>query len=148
MADSQLEKDVGPDGEVVWRSHRGTVRIRRPARDVVVFVEERYLDAGFAAIIDDACNEAVREAKRIHIFVDAFNLDGYVPEVRTGATEWLKRNKDHVIRQHMLVRSKITKMGLSVASLALGGVLMGHASRATFDNELRKCLRPGHAVRV
>jgi hypothetical protein len=137
-------------GASAWRSERGFLEVRRPSSTVVLFIEEGYLESDFADPIAGALDAALAERGKLHIFVDAYNLDGYEPRVRTSATEWLKAHRARVEVQHMLVRSKITRMGLSVASLALGGVLQGHSARATFDAELarvvRETLRPEAAV--
>jgi hypothetical protein len=129
------------DGELRWESPRGSLRVRRPARDVVVFVEEGFLEKGFAKLILEHLDRAIAEGARPEIFVDAYRLDGYDSAVRTGATDWLKRHHDSVRRQHMLVQSKLTRMGLSVASLTLGGVLVGHTSPNEFQAEIQRAVR-------
>lgn len=133
-----------------WRSERGFLEVRRPSATVVVLIEEGYLESDFADPIANALDAALEQRGKLHIFVDAYDLDGYEPRVRTAATEWLKAHRARVEMQHMLVRSTIARMGLSVASLELGGVLQGHSTRATFDAELarvvRETLRPEAAV--
>lgn len=137
-------------GEEAWRSDRGSLRIRRPRPEVLIFVEEGHLESGFAPLIRKASNDALRVGKPIYMFVDAYNLSGYAPEVRKVSTNWLSVNRQSVAVQHMLVRSKLTKMGLSVASLTLGGLIQGHASRASFRQALDSTMRElsGEEVRV
>ena len=130
----------GPD-ERGWESDRGSLTIRRPRLDLIVFVEAGHLEEGFAPLIEEASNQALECKLPLHIFVDAYDLTGYAPSVRKGPTDWLNRNRASVAVQHMLVRSKLTKMGLSVASLALGGLLRGHASRASFRQALEDTLQ-------
>lgn len=128
------------DNELGWDSERGKLRIRRPAKDVVLFVETGFLEKGFAPLITDHLDAALGDGARPEIFVDAYDLDGYDPEVRVGSTNWLKQHHELVRKQHMLVRSRLTKMGLSVASMTLGGVLVGHSDRATFQREYRRAV--------
>ncbi|MEM6956613.1 MAG: hypothetical protein AAF411_05940 [Myxococcota bacterium] len=129
--------------ESTWRSDKGSLKIQRPCPHVVVFVESGYLDAEFAPPIEDASNQALAEAgtSNLHLFVDAYDLTGYAPKVRKNPTNWLMAHRNRVEVQHMLVRSKITKMGLSVASLALGGLIQGHSSRAAFQVALDETVR-------
>ena len=127
--------------EQAWKTDRGSLRIRRPLPDVLVFIEEGHLDNAFATLIADASKDALKCPTPLHLFVDAYDLVSYTPDVRKGPTDWLMANQSRVAVQHMLVRSKITKMGLSVASLALGGLLKGHASRASFRLALDDTLR-------
>ena len=131
--------DCGP-GELGWDSDRGSLRIRHGARHVILFVEAGFLVKDFAPLITEHLDGAVRGGARPEIFVDAYDLEGYDSEVRLGATNWLKTHKSAVRKQHMLVRSRLTKMGLSVASLALGGVLEGYADRDAFEREYRRAV--------
>lgn len=137
--------------EQAWKTDRGSLRIRRPLPEVIVFIEEGHLDNAFASLIKEASNNALKCPKPLHLFVDAYDLVSYTPDVRKGPTDWLMANRSRVALQHMLVRSKITKMGLSVASLALGGLLKGHASRASFrlalDETLSQLRNPGRGAR-
>lgn len=140
---STLKELSGPAGERAWESDRGSLRIRRPKPNVVVFVERGYLDDEFVPKLVEAMDDAAATASDLEFFVDAYELEGYTPAVRISSTNWLKANRPKVHRQHMLVASKLTKMGLSVASLVLGGVLVGHDSRNTFDAALRRATRSG-----
>lgn len=133
--------------EQAWKSDRGSLRIRRPLPEVLVFIEEGHLDGAFASLIAEASNNALKCPEPLHLFVDAYDLVSYTPDVRKGPTDWLMANRSRVAVQHMLVRSKITKMGLSVASLALGGLLKGHASRATFRLALDETVKKLDGVR-
>ena len=126
--------------ERAWKSDRGSLRIRRPVPEVLVFVEEGHLDTEAASLIAEASNNALKCPRPLHLFVDAYDLVSYTPDVRKGPTDWLMANRSRLAVQHMLVRSKITKMGLSVASLALGGLIKGHASRASFGLALDQTL--------
>lgn len=122
---TEIRESSTPTGERLWEAPRGTLRCRRPVPEVVVFVETGFLHAELAPVLMAALDASLMPGKTIEIFVDAAELEGYAPEIRTGATEWLKTHRAQVRKQHMLVASRITKMGLSVASLALGGLLQG-----------------------
>jgi hypothetical protein len=135
------EVEGSAKGATAWRSDRGFLEVRRPSAAVVHFIEEGYLEADFADLIQAALDRALEQGEKLHIFVDAFDLEGYDPRVRASATDWLREHRARVVVQHMLVRSKITRMGLSVASLALGGVLEGHSARASFDAVLARVVR-------
>jgi len=119
-----------------------------PAPGVVVFVEKGFLTSEFAAHIVDHCDRALDEALKVEVFVDGYELDGYDPEIRNGASDWLRRNSARVIAQHMLVRSRLTKMGLSVVSLAFGGLIRGHHERRSFDADLAVAIRRARSGRM
>ncbi|MEZ4220217.1 MAG: hypothetical protein R3B13_04750 [Polyangiaceae bacterium] len=46
----------------------------------------------------------------------------------------------------MLVRSRLTKMGLTMVSLALGGVIKGYHTRQQFENELAAAIKRARDV--
>ncbi len=136
-----LERVESSNGEEGWKSGRGELRIVHPAPGLVVFRETGFLTADFAEHVERHSNQAAERASKIQIFVDAYDLVGYDPEIRNSATSWLKAHMDVVDAQHMLVNSRLTKMGLTVASLALGGVIKGYHTRQPFENELAAAIR-------
>jgi hypothetical protein len=97
---------------------------------------EGFLSSESADHILQHSDRALREADKVHLFVDGYELDSYDPEIRNAGSAWLKKNATRVVAQHMLVRSRLTKMGLSVVSLALGGLIKGHHERLTFEADL------------
>jgi hypothetical protein len=112
---------------------------------VVLFVEKRFLSSEFAQLVLEHSDQALGEADQVQRFVDAYDLDRYDPEIRNGGSAWLKKHASRVIAKHMLVRSRLTKMGLSVVSLALGGLIKGHYERRSFDGDLAGAIREARA---
>lgn len=129
-----------PAGEEGWTSPRGELRIKHPAPGVVVFKETGFLIAEFAPHIMRHSNQAKHQGEKAHLFVDAYDLEGYDPEIRNGGTAWLRENAEKVAAQHMLVRSRLTKMGLTVVSLAVGGLIKGHHERQSFERDLAEAV--------
>lgn len=138
---TKVLKDVSTPDEKAWVSDTGELRVRRLAPHVVLYIEKGFLTADFAPHITAVMDEAVASGIKPHLFVDCEQLDGYEPAVRTDATNWLSRNKHLVTAQHMLVRSRLTQMGVTVAGMVLGGLLVGHRSRATFEAALEQALK-------
>lgn len=133
--------------EQIYESERGRLIIRELSPSVLLFIEQGFLEKGFVPHIERAQNVMVSRSKSVKptLFVDAEALGGYEPEIQTSATQWIKANRTRVQVQHMLVSSMITRMGLSVASLALGGIIKGYTSRADFEAAM-KLATSGYAV--
>lgn len=129
------------DGSERWSSPFGQLTVRHPAPGVVVFVEVGALDILFVEPILLHSNRALEGARSVEVFVDCYDLTSYDPEVRNASSRWLRRNASRVAAQHMLVRSRFTKLGLAVVSLAFGGLIHGHHERASFDAALAQALR-------
>ena len=121
-----------------WESPRGKVIARTPARGVLVFIETGFLHDDFAEKLILCLDGALVPGRKLELFVDAAKLEGYTPLIRTAPSDWLKAHLNQVSKQHMLVASRITRMGLSVASLALGGVLVGYTDKGDFEREIAR----------
>lgn len=126
--------------EHIYQSDRGRLIIRKYGNSALLFIEQGFLEKGFVHHIERVQNEVVQSGGKPSIFVDAENLEGYEPELQTSATQWIKANKALVTAQHMLVRSRLTQLGVSVASLALGAVIKGYTSRSQFEAALRQAV--------
>ena len=72
--------------------------------------------------------------------VDAFNdwqaMESYDHEARLALTDWVRRIRPSFRSLHILQRSKIVSMGVSVANLALGGLLRAYTDRDSFQRAL------------
>lgn len=132
-----LKQTLDTPQETRWVSEQGELIIRRPTPLVVVFVEIGHLEAEFADRITEGMTKSLSSRGKPRLFVDGEHLDGYDPLVRTQATKWIQQNGSRIQEQHMLVKSRIAKMGLSVASLMLGAVIIGHHERHSFERALR-----------
>lgn len=75
-----------------------------------------------------------------HLFTDASRLTTYDPAFRIRMTEWVKANQPRIVLSEVLVTSKMTAMGLSVANLVLGGRLKGTSSPAEFERSIQTAL--------
>lgn len=126
--------------EATWVSDRGTLTIRWPTPTVLLYVETGHLHAGFAPLIVDAYETAVRDGAKPAVFVDCERLVTYDGEIRRAPSTWIQQNRHRIVEQHMLVRSRFTRMGLQLVSVFLGGVIVGHSERRTFEQALREAL--------
>lgn len=97
-----------------------------------------HLDQPMGTFILDAVNRFAAANKRINIFCDWAETTGYASDVRSAFTQWVASNRSKVTF-HLLVGSKIVAMGVSVANLALGGILVVYTNRASFDAAFRAC---------
>lgn len=132
--------DLGPPHDVVETSKcKQELWLPRPH---VIYVRQRgHLDEDVARAMARVCERAIAGGRRLSGFVDALDVGGYTPEHRRVMTAWIQQALPHIDGMHVLTRSKLVAMGISVANLALGGSIRAHATRATFDAELAHALR-------
>jgi hypothetical protein len=141
LNDELMIKQVpGAAGEERWVSDRGELRIRRPAPLVLLYVETGFLEADFSPLISRAMDGALKAQGKPLFFVDAEALDGYEPTIRAESSAWIKKHSSQIACQHMLVKSRLAKMGLAVVSMLLGGIIVGHEKRQTFEAALRQAI--------
>jgi hypothetical protein len=78
-------------------------------------------------------NEALRTSERLTLLIDFWDMPGYESFFRVGLTEWGLEHRARLEPIHLLARSPLVRMGVSVANLALGGLIKTYALRASYD---------------
>jgi hypothetical protein len=92
--------------------------------------------------------EHLRRAKApMRIFHDLARLDGYESEVRTKITSIGIELLRHIERIDVFVVSRLAKMGVSVAALALFGRVRGHDTHEQFCDTLDAVIDLEHGPR-
>jgi hypothetical protein len=95
-----------------------------------------------AKVISRALEQAFATGKHLDVFWDLEKLVNYHSDVRTVSTRVLLTHRAQLASVHAYSTSKIVSMGVSVASLALGGLIQAHKTRSSFDRAIQKaCLR-------
>jgi hypothetical protein len=63
---------------------------------------------------------------RVRIFFDFWDMPTYDSEMRIQWTNWLAKHRARLDEIHIVARSKLVAMGVSVANLALGGIIKSY----------------------
>jgi hypothetical protein len=119
---SDPERFIGAAGEVVLSYNRNVIEVSLSGQ----------IDLTITDGVEPALNRLLVQKTGWHVFFDAEHMVDYVTAFRVRMTEVIRRNRSQIAGVHALVRSKIARMGLSVANLALGGFITGHGTRETF----------------
>lgn len=138
-----MERRELPDGFELSEA-RAIVTIRRPAKHIELIRCDGYAEAIHIELILKNREAILAECGRIALFDDLEDLRGYDSGVRLRLTDWGKKHRAQIVAFHILTRSRLVAMGVTVANLALGGHIRAHTNRASFDVALRKeKTRPG-----
>lgn len=129
------QREELPDG-VRISDGRGIIDVRNPAPHVELIRCEGYARAEHVAEILEGRDRIVRACGKIAIFDDLEDLRGYDSDVRSRLTGWSRDHRPKIVAFHILVRSKIVAMGVSLANLAIGGAIVAHTRRAAFEAAL------------
>jgi len=123
------------------RAPRATLSIWFPKLTVVLQRVEGYADRGVAEAIARHLTTHLAKGVRLAIFDDFDGLTGYDSDARVWLTDWTKTNQPQIASIDILVRSKLVAMGVSVASLAMGGTIRSHSRREPFEAALAAACR-------
>jgi hypothetical protein len=124
-----------------WESSRGEVRVFGPARGIYLTYARGHADGIMANGIVESGNLLLESNPKLEVFHDFEGLDSYETEARVRLTQWGIDIRHRVTRIHVLVRSKLAKMGVAVASIALAGLIKAYDDRAEFESALDAAIR-------
>jgi hypothetical protein len=89
-------------------------------------------DKAFAGPIIRTFDDLAKRSQKLRLFFDLETMASYDSELRTQLTARFYEDRLRITAFHVLVGSKLTAMGVSVANLALGGIITSHSSRVPF----------------
>jgi hypothetical protein len=133
-----------------WRGTRGRLKAWHPTKGVVFFEGYGHLDENLAKQIIGAANEVLTSVGRVCLMLEFEHVQTYDSAARTELTAWVVSIRERFDGCHVFVESKLLRMGVSVASLALGNLLISHADRPSLLAELKlrtRAAEPGASVR-
>lgn len=104
------------DGSTELVSDRGSARMRRLASGIALITCRGVFSEAFHPPMEDFVERSVEAAGPIIVFVDGWELHSVETGFRERWTEWFRKNRQRV-RVHMLVRSKLLEMAISLVNL-------------------------------
>ncbi len=111
-----------------------------------------YGEEEYAAHIIDAIDRGLEAGGRLKMFYDMEAMNNYDSSLRTKLTARFLRCRKEIDALVFLAKSRIVSMGVSVANLALGGIITLHEDRSAFadafESELRKSGVVGFSIGV
>jgi hypothetical protein len=125
-----------------WADPRGTLEITSVRPGVVLQRFRGHALPPMADAIADRLERELARFGRIVVFDDWEEATGYESEVRIKLTAWTQRHLDRIPETHILVRSRLLAMGISVANLAVGNKLRSYTSRKDFEAALLRARGP------
>lgn len=122
----------------LWRTDKGTLSLAWTEGGALHIVVEGHGDRRFAPIATRR-KDAIVSRTEVRLFYDFWRMPTYDSELRTDWTSWLVRHRARVVEIHVVARSKLVAMGVSVANLALGGIIKTYpAKEGPFAKAMRE----------
>jgi hypothetical protein len=123
-----------------------------PASEIVLVQLSGFGEEAYAEHVIEAIDRPLERGARLKLFLDMEGMTNYDSALRTKLTTRLLQCRDQIDAMVVLARSRIVTMGVSVANLALGGIISVHEDRLefarAFETELRKSGVVGFSVGV
>lgn len=129
-----MDTEQLPQRGTLWRTARGSLGLWRPFPSLLITALRDHGDAEFVAPMM-AAYESLPQGS-IHLFIDAEHVTSYDSSFRTELTARVAGDRQRIASFHILVKSRLVSMGVSVANLALGGIISTTADRRQFTVKL------------
>jgi hypothetical protein len=127
-----------------WRSESGEAKVAQLSKYVVLVRLVGQAEQPAAPMIFACLEQAFAAGRALDVFWDLEKLINYHSDVRTESTRVLLAHRPQLHSIQTYSTSKLVAMGVSVANLALGGIIRMHKGRTTFDAAIQQaCLRSG-----
>jgi hypothetical protein len=123
-----------------FSSKRGRVDIFFGGPILLVRLSE-HGEGDFAIPILSAFDAIIARGQRSELFFDAGRLHNYDSALRTRLTDHFVEHRPRIAALHVFTRSRLVAMGVSVANLALGGLITSHTEMSTFGDALDAAVR-------
>jgi len=121
-----------------WSTARGSLGLWTPAPMMLLMAVRDHGEAAFVEPIVTLLDRL--SGPTLYLFADLAALSSYDSALRTGLTNRFGRDRARIVDFPIMLGSKIVAMGVTVANLALGGMVTTHTSRELFTSAVDKRL--------
>jgi hypothetical protein len=116
---NEIRRYEEPDGSVLYVHRRGALQLYDLGSGVALHVCGGISLPEFAPLVMADGDRLIGQYGRAVFFVDSYDASAMTTEFREAMTAWV-RDKVDVATSHILIRSPLWSMALSVAALVVG----------------------------
>jgi hypothetical protein len=135
---SSVKIEALPNGVTRAADEKSAVEFWFPKPNVAI---GRYTGTPTAELfgpVNDAMARHLRTERSLHVFADLDAIDGFETAFREAWTAWFRKNRSAVASCHILFRSRLVAIGISMVGAALGGMVQTYSKREDFELALKK----------
>lgn len=127
-----------------FEMERCTLELWRAAPGVIVQRARGYGTLEMAMLIARDQEAAINNGEGpLLVFCDWDGVQSYSSEARIWLTDWTEKHLASLQAIHILLHSKLLAMGVSVANLVTGGIMVPYTDRRAFEAALSEAVRAG-----
>jgi hypothetical protein len=115
---------------------RARLHLERPVRGVVVTRVDGFASVDVGRRIIGFVDSAIADGEIPTVFHDWELASGYEPALRPMFTDWYRLVKAKTGGVHVLTRSKLVSMGVSLVAMATGSDIAAYRERVAFEKAL------------
>jgi len=133
---------------VEQNNSRGSYRVVPLVDDVVWFHFEGWVDADLWPPTEELLDRVIETRGQVLMLGNGIAWTGYEPGYRVACTRWFLRQRDSIRGVHLLVRSRVLRLGVQVVNLAIP-IIDGYSEPEAFMAESSRLvpLLAGHLHR-
>ncbi len=135
----QWNSHATAEGALSLEEAKGRTVVYARSPHVLIVTVVGQLSAAMARLELTQATALLATAPRLSIFHNWAEMTGYESAAREQLTRWTMRHK-HDTRPHLLLRSPLVSMGVSVANLALGNILIVHSTLESLQAAMQMAL--------
>ncbi len=133
LAERVTERSVLLDGSLCFRTTKFTQVVTRLAQGRMLVTGIGYNDGRCAPLITAEMARAIPKSGKLFAFVNLSAQSGQASIAREWWADWVKANRVQLEPTHMLVRSRMMDMAISVLGMLLGGGIKTYSEQAPFE---------------
>ena len=133
LAETVTKRSVLADGSLCFRTSKFTQVMTRLAPGRMLVTGIGYNDGRCAPLITEEMTRAMPPGGTLIAFVNLSAQTGQASDAREWWAEWAKGHREKLECTHMLVRSRMMDMAISVLGMLIGGGINAHSEQASFE---------------
>jgi len=140
-AEAVTRRSTLADGSLCFRTSKFTQVVTPLALGCVLVTGVGYNSGECAPLITAELARAIPAGGKLSTFVDLSGQTGQASIAREWWADWVKQNRAQLETTHMLVRSRMMDMAISVLVMIIGSEMVRtHSNSATFQRAISERL--------
>ena len=141
-AEAVTRQSVLADGSHCYRCSKFTQVITQLAPGAVLVTGIGYNSGQCAPLVTAELSRVIPTAGKLSAFVDLSGQTGQASSAREWWGDWAKQNRPQLATTHMLVRSRMMDMAISVLVMIIGSEMVKtHSTRISFEAVIAERVR-------
>jgi len=137
-AEAVTERSKLADGSICFRTSKFTQVVTPLSSGIVLVTGIGYNSGACAPLVTAEMTRAIPAHGKLTSFVNLSLQTGQASAAREWWAGWVKEQRPHIEGAHILVRSRLMDMAISVTRMIIGGIIQSYTEPAPFEAAIRE----------